>query len=105
MRILVVIFAIVLILLVAQDGFETIVLPRRVTRRVRLTRLFYRGLWHPWVGLARVLPDRPWRDTYLGYFGPLSLLLLLSVWAVGMIAGFALMHWGLGSSLHAPDET
>ena len=36
MRILVIIFGIVLILLVAQDAFETIVLPRRVTRRIRL---------------------------------------------------------------------
>ncbi len=31
----------VLILLVAQDAFETIVLPRRVTRRIRLAPLFY----------------------------------------------------------------
>ncbi len=35
MRILAVIFGIVLIVLVAQDAFETIVLPRRVTRRIR----------------------------------------------------------------------
>src|SRR6266567_643477 len=42
MRILAVIFGIVLIVLVAQDAFETIVLPRRVTRRIRLARLFYR---------------------------------------------------------------
>src|SRR5439155_19099569 len=33
---------IALIVLVALDAFETIVLPRRVTRRIRLTRLFYR---------------------------------------------------------------
>jgi ion channel len=87
------------------DGFETIVLPRRVTRRLRLTRLFYRGLWRPWAALARLLPDGKSRDTYLGYFGPLSLLLLLSVWAVGLIVGFALVHWGMGSPLHAPEET
>ena len=42
MRILAVIFGIVLIVLVAQDAFETIILPRRVTRRIRLARLFYR---------------------------------------------------------------
>jgi len=42
MSILAVIFGIVVILLVAQDAFETIVLPRRVTRRIRLARLFYR---------------------------------------------------------------
>ena len=36
MRIVAVIFGIVLIVLVALDAFETIVLPRRVTRRIRL---------------------------------------------------------------------
>jgi len=48
MRILAVIFGIVLIVLVAQDAFETIVLPRRVTRRIRLARLFYRVIQTPW---------------------------------------------------------
>jgi hypothetical protein len=87
------------------DGFETVVLPRRVIRRIRVARLFYRSLWRPWAALARVLPDGRWLDNYLGYFGPLSLLLLLSVWAVGLIVGFALVHWGLGSPLQAPDGT
>ena len=35
MRILAIIFGIALVVLVAQDAFETIVLPRRVTRRIR----------------------------------------------------------------------
>jgi hypothetical protein len=104
MGIVVTLLGVVVLVSVLVDGFETIVLPRRVTRRLRLTRLFYRGLWRPWAALARLLPDGRSRDTYLGYFGPLSLLLLLSVWAVGLIVGFALVHWGLGSALHAPDE-
>ena len=27
------------------------------------------------------------------FFGPLSLLILLAVWAVGLVVGFALLHW------------
>ena len=42
MSIVATICGIVLIVLVLWEGFETIVLPRRVTRRFRLTRLFYR---------------------------------------------------------------
>ena len=34
-----------LILLCLWDAFETIILPRRVTRRFRLARLFYRYTW------------------------------------------------------------
>src|SRR2546429_8544390 len=39
------------------DAFEAIVLPRRVTRRLRPARLFYRVTWRGWAGGAR--PPRP----------------------------------------------
>ena len=35
----------VLLAVVLWDAFETVVLPRRVNRRLRLTRLFYRATW------------------------------------------------------------
>ncbi len=88
-----------LILVVLWDAFETVVLPRRVTRRVRLAKLFYRSTWLPWSALARRMPPGKRRETYLGFYGPLSLPLLLSVWAGGLVFGFALLHWSLGSPL------
>ncbi len=36
---------------------------------------------------------------YLSYFGPLSLILLLIVWAIGLMVAFALLQWGLDSPL------
>lgn len=90
---------IVLILLVLWDGFETIVLPRRVTRQLRLARLFYRWTWRPFGALLALVPSPKRRETYLGFYGPLSLLGLLAVWAVALIAGFALVHWSLGSHI------
>jgi hypothetical protein len=93
------IFGVFLILLVLWEGFETIVLPRRVTRRFRLTRFFYRSSWRPWVKMVTTLVPERRRESWLSYFGPLSLLLLLSVWAVGLIFGFALIHWALGSAV------
>src|SRR5579884_3183287 len=62
-----------------QDAFETIVLPRRPTRRFRLTRIFYTLMWHLWSGIGRKIRSLPRRDNYLSYFGPLSLLL----WFIG----------------------
>ena len=88
---------VVLILLVLWDGFETIVLPRRVTRQLRLARLFYRWTWKPWVAILALVPSQKRRETYLGFYGPLSLLGLLAVWAVALVVGFALVHWALGS--------
>jgi hypothetical protein len=94
---------IALILLVLWEGFETIILPRRVTRRFRLTRFFYRSSWRPWVKMVKILVPARRRETWLSYFGPLSLLLLLSFWAGGLISGFALIHWALGSAVLARD--
>ena len=53
MRLLIGIAGTVLIVVVLWDVFETIVLPRRVTRRVRLTRMFYRAMWTPWSAICR----------------------------------------------------
>ena len=92
-----------MILLVLWEGFETIVLPRRVTRRIRLTRLFYRFSWRPWAALVHSIAIGKRRETLLSFYGPLSLLLLLSLWAGGLITGFALLHWADSSSLQITD--
>jgi hypothetical protein len=41
------------------EVFETIVLPRRVTRPWRLTRLLYRGTWTPWQRASRGCAKAP----------------------------------------------
>src|SRR5713226_2425713 len=105
MRIVAVIFGIVLILLVALDAFETIILPRRVTRRLRLARLFYRTIQVGWQSLGRLVRAGARRDALLGYMGPLSLLALLAFWAVLFVCGFGLLLWGLALPLNAPDKT
>ena len=88
-----------LILITLWDAFETIILTRRVSRRFRLTRLFYRLTWTPWRAVARRRrPGNP-RENYLGIYGPLSLIFLLVMWAVVLIFGFALVDWGLRVTL------
>ena len=88
-----------LIVVVLWDVFETIVLPRRVTRRVRLTRLFYRFFWQPWSAVGATIQKNKRRETYLSIFGPLSLLILLTLWAITLVLGFACIHWAIGSRI------
>ena len=45
-----------------------------------------------------------WRNTFLSCFGPLSVLVLIGAWAVGLIFGFALLQWSLGSELRSSGE-
>ncbi|GLV54856.1 hypothetical protein KDH_17530 [Dictyobacter sp. S3.2.2.5] len=105
MRIIAIIIGILLIVVIAQDGFETVVLPRRVARKFRLARLFYSATWQLWSALARKMRPNGRRGQYLSYYGPLSLLLLLAVWASGFVFSFALLQWGLASPLHSPDTS
>jgi hypothetical protein len=78
------------------DAFETVVLPRRVTRHFKLTAWFYRRTWIPWRGIARRIKATSRQQNFLGYFGPLLLILLLGFWAAGLIFGFALVQYGIG---------
>jgi len=90
---------ILIFLIVVWDAFEAIILPRRVTRKFRLTRLFYRVTWAIARFVANRFSVRKTRETLLGFYGPSSLLLLLAVWAIGLVLGFGLMQYGAGSAV------
>src|SRR5689334_457379 len=104
MRLLAVILGLVLVAVVAQDAFETIVLPRRVTRRLRLARLFYRATYQVWRSLGRLFRSRSQQDAFFGYMGPLSLLALVVFWALLFVLGFGLVLWGLAVPLNTPES-
>jgi hypothetical protein len=104
MHIFAAIVGVLIISSVLLDAFETIVLPRKVQRAFRLTSWFYRNTWVPWVRLSRLIRVYSWRENFLGYFGPLSLILLLVFWAIGLIFGFALLQFGLGEHVRLGNE-
>jgi hypothetical protein len=103
MRILPALLGIVLIVGILWEGFETVIFPRRVTRRLRLTRLFYRSTWLLWSGLVGRILSGKRQEVLLGIYGPISLLLLLIVWAAGLVTGFALVHWASATALQTPE--
>ena len=39
------------------------------------------------------------REGFLSFYGPASLLVLVGLWAVVLVLGFALLHWAAGSVL------
>ncbi len=99
MAVMTAVLGLALILSVLYEAFETMLLPRRVPRAFRVTRLFYMQSWRLWTAMGGLITSPRRRATFLSYFGPLSLLVLLSLWALGLIVGFALLHWSLGTPL------
>jgi hypothetical protein len=90
-----------LIAVVLWEAFETIILPRRVVRRVRLTRLLYLLTWNPWCAIASATRNPRRKEKFLSFFGPLSLIMLFWTWAAGLVFGFALLHWAVGSTFYS----
>ncbi len=95
---------ILVILAVLLDAFETVVLPRRVRRQFRITVWFYRNTWKPWRKITSLIKSAGRRENFLGYFGPLSLLFLLALWACGLVFGFALLQYGAGEHVMLSNE-
>lgn len=95
-----------IIFAVLLDAFETVVLPRRVRRtHLRISNWFYRSTWAPFAKLVSHINSQTQRETFLGYFGPLSMIALLGLWACGLIFGFTLVQFGSGGHVAAANIT
>ena len=95
---------IVLVFLILMDAFETVVLPRRVRRTFRITGLFYKKTWRFWTRVGLHIKAERRREGFLAYYGPLSLIVLLGFWALGLIFGFACVQYGLGEHVSLGNE-
>jgi hypothetical protein len=95
--------AAILIAVILIDAFEAMILPRRVRHAFRLSRQVYFFSWRFWRMLAGLMPMGRTRAGFLSIFGPLSLFALLTIWAMGLIFGFALLHWSIDTHLTGVD--
>jgi hypothetical protein len=50
------------------------------------------------------MPAGKKRETYLSMFGPLSVLSIFALWVSGLILGFGIVHWSLGTPMHTSDD-
>ena len=99
MNILVALLSGALILFILKDGFEAMILPRRVTRPYRFARLYYQLMWRLWRRAAHLFRPGKGRENFLSTFGPLSLLGLFVTWVIALVVGFALLQWSIGEPL------
>lgn len=91
------IIGILIISIVLIDVFQTVVVPRRSPRAFRISSLFVRLFWLPWRKLGVGTTKR--RSYLLSIFAPLSLILLLGVWVITLIIGYALILYALQNSI------
>lgn len=83
------------LIVVLYDAFEVMLLPRRVKRRIRFVRIFFRVTWWIWSALVQRVRAESIRHNLLSLYGPSSMVALLTVWAVSLISAFATLYWAL----------
>lgn len=93
MRMLTGIIGFVLLAIVLADALHTVIVARHAQKLSGLTRMFYRLSWALFAAAAGYIASRGRRETYLGVYGPLSLLMLVGFWALGFIVAFAMIQW------------
>jgi len=96
MHILAAVIGVLLVAIVLRDAFETIILPRRVSSRMRVSKIFFQLSWKPWAAAARRMRPSDWRETFLSTYGPLSMLVLFVLWGAILVTGFGALLWAAG---------
>jgi len=81
----------VIVLVVLRDVFQSVVTPRPVGGRWRLSRFAPLGFWRPWRWVALRLPSVRAREALLGSFGPMAVLISLVTWVLLLIVGYGLL--------------
>lgn len=104
MRYVLALLSLIMIAVVLLDAFEATVFPRRVTHAYRFARFYFRNTWRLWRGVGCRLPPGRHRESFLSVFGPLSMLGLFTCWVIGLIVGFALLNWSLGTPLRVAQD-
>jgi len=96
-----------LVVLTLGDIFQVVVVPRATGRRYRISFYVWRWMWRIWPALGwRVYStDSDRREEFMAVFAPFMLVALLGVWVALLIAGFALMVWGLRGGLTPAHAT
>jgi len=87
------------------EAFETIILPRTASRELRLSRLVMRTGWRSWRYVAGMIANGSRRESFLSYYAPMQMPIVLGLWAFGLVFGFALIVWGLRLSLNGAHQT
>lgn len=95
MHLVAILFGCIFLAGVLLDAFQTIILPRRPVGRFRITRLFFLATWPPWRSLTGLCRSARLREQLYSFYGPFSLLLLFVVWALLLLAAYALIYFGM----------
>jgi hypothetical protein len=81
------------------DVFQAVVMPRPSPGTFRPSRYVIRGLWFAWRFAGLRIRQSASREGFLAAFGPLTVIVLLVTWVIGLVAGYGLLMYALRTEL------
>jgi hypothetical protein len=94
-----------LVLVTLFDVFQSVVLPRPAIGRVRLSFTLVRVGWRGWLRIAERPRKLQTREAAYAAFAPMAVVVLLLLWALFFITGYALMYSGLHDGLRPQPDS
>ena len=90
-----------IVLLAMNDVFQSVIVPRAVGRRFRMSTYAWRWAWKLWPAFAWKVAagDEERREDLLAYFAPGMLVSLILLWGFLLVLGFGAIMWGLRGGL------
>jgi hypothetical protein len=89
----------IIVALTFVDIFQSVVVPRPTRGSLRLAPFLLDGMWPLWKWIARCFPSAKRRAAFLGFYAPLTVVILLLVWGLAFIFGYGLLFLALQSEL------
>ena len=86
------------------DVFQSVIVPRPATRRLRASAFISRHGWQMWRWFAHRAINNETREDFLGTYASLLLIALLIFWVGSLIFGFGCIFFGLHAQLK-PEPT
>jgi len=96
-----------LVVIILFDVFLTVVVPRRAPqlgRLLRLSRYVIAKLWTLWRWLGLRMSTTERRESFLGAFGALSIIVLLAGWVAALVLGYGLILDSLKTQIKPEPE-
>ena len=98
------VLGVVVLFLVVQDVFRVVVMPRPYYGR-GLSKVMLRFAWRLWRKAAIRRSDGLARESFFGIFPQIALLLLLGLWVLALMLGYALLLHALRMQIRpAPED-
>ncbi|MBC5806398.1 MAG: hypothetical protein DLM53_11925 [Candidatus Eremiobacter antarcticus] len=91
-----------IVTLILIDVFASVVVPRAVRWDWRVSPRLIRYAWAAWRSAGLRMQPAERQDAFLAMFAPFNVILLLIVWLIALIFGYALMFYGLRSEMRPP---